>query len=212
MATNHRRGLGDLAGRRLVTLAAPIVSFADFKATHPAGMVLSRETGFSRDYGRNPYAGYDDVNSSPFLLNGTADKRVAPVERVVALELDGEAVAFPFRELVKVGVANESVAGTPVAVMHQGGTLSALDAASIPASRDVGAAGVFERVIDGRLLTFASHNGSFRDTETGSTWNLLGHATAGPLIGRRLRPVVHGNHFWFAWAVFKPETRIWTAQ
>ncbi|NIR43478.1 MAG: DUF3179 domain-containing protein, partial [Gemmatimonadetes bacterium] len=23
-----------------------------------------------------------------------------------------------------------------------------------------------------------------------------------------LEPVPHGNHFWFAWAVFKPETRV----
>lgn len=27
--------------------------------------------------------------------------------------------------------------------------------------------------------------------------------------GPRLEPVVHGDHFWFAWAAFAPETEIW---
>ena len=34
---------------------------------------------------------------------------------------------------------------------------------------------------------------------------------AAPLAGRQLEPVVHGNHFWFAWAAFAPETTVWTA-
>ncbi len=46
------------------------------------------------------------------------------------------------------------------------------------------------------------------DEETGSRWDLLGQATAGPLAGKHLEPVVHGTPFWFAWAVFKPGTRI----
>ena len=35
-----------------------------------------------------------------------------------------------------------------------------------------------------------------------------GVATDGELEGRRLEPVVHANHFWFAWAVFQPDTEI----
>jgi len=38
--------------------------------------------------------------------------------------------------------------------------------------------------------------------------HLLGRATSGPLRGSQLRPIPHGNHFWFAWGVFKPATRI----
>ncbi|MGH7526726.1 MAG: DUF3179 domain-containing (seleno)protein [Gemmatimonadales bacterium] len=37
---------------------------------------------------------------------------------------------------------------------------------------------------------------------------MLGRAIAGPLRGTRLQPVPHGNHFWFAWVVFKPSTRV----
>ena len=36
--------------------------------------MLSRDTGSGRDYGSNPYAGYDDPDSQPFLLGRNADQ------------------------------------------------------------------------------------------------------------------------------------------
>ena len=46
--------------------------------------------------------------------------------------------------------------------------------------------------------------------QTGSTWTITGRATDGELAGTALEAVGHGDHFWFAWAAFAPETRIWT--
>ena len=48
----------------------------------------------------------------------------------------------------------------------------------------------------------------FRGRQTGSQWNLLGQAVGRPMRGRRLAPVPHGNHSWFAWSAFKPATRL----
>jgi len=47
------------------------------------------------------------------------------------------------------------------------------------------------------------------DRETGSQWNILGQAIAGPLRGKQLKPVVHAQHFAFAWLAFRPESKIW---
>ena len=80
---------------------------------------------------------------------------------------------------------------------------------SIPDSRDVGTAGVFERTLEGKVLTLKASGVRIIDAQTGSTWNILGAATAGPLAGKRLTPLVNGNHFWFSWVVFKPKTRIY---
>ncbi len=52
-------------------------------------------------------------------------------------------------------------------------------------------------------------SGPILDRETGSTWSVTGRALDGPLAGSQMEPVVHGNHFWFAWAAFSPQTRIW---
>jgi Protein of unknown function (DUF3179) len=201
--------VGDLVGQRLTMLPAEIVSFADFMAAHPQGQVLSRDTGRPRSYGSNPYVGYDDINSGPFLYSGPRDGRLPPMERVATVELNGETAAYPFSRLAATRVVNDVVGGTPLVVFHRGGTVSALDGGVIWASRDVGAATVFNRSLDGRVLTFAIRGEQFVDNQTGSTWDILGRATAGPFAGKRLEAVISANHFWFAWAVFKPETRIW---
>jgi hypothetical protein len=201
--------VGDLVGRRLTMLPAEIVSFGTFRTTSPNAAVLSRDTGQPRNYGNNPYVGYDDIKSSPFLYAGPKDGRLPPMERVATVELGGETAAYPFSRLTQVHVVNDVVGGAPLVVFHTGGTVSALDAPVISASRDVGAAAVFNRDVEDTALTFAWRGDQFTDTQTGSTWDMLGRATTGPLTGRRLRPVVSANHFWFAWAVFKPGTRVW---
>ena len=79
--------VGELTGTHLTFLPAQIVGWQAFKTAYPAGDVLSRETGFDRSYGRNPYPGYDDVDSRPFLFDGTTDERLPPMERVVGVVL-----------------------------------------------------------------------------------------------------------------------------
>lgn len=201
--------VGDLLGSKLTMLPAEIVSFADFKAAFPTGQVLSRDTGHPRDYGSNPYVGYDNINSSPFLYSGPKDGRLPPMERVATVELNGETAAYPFSQVTQMHVVNDTVGGAPVVVFHQTGTRSALDGAVIAASRDIGASAVFDRTVQGQVLTFSWRNDHFVDDQTGSTWDILGRATDGPLTGNRLQAVISGNHFWFAWAVFKPDTRVW---
>jgi thiol-disulfide isomerase/thioredoxin len=58
-------------------------------------------------------------------------------------------------------------------------------------------------------LTFALEDGRIVDQETGSEWNIFGEAVAGSLEGRQLESVVSVNHFWFSWAAFQPETRVY---
>lgn len=201
--------VGTLTGTELLRYPAPIVSFAEARETFPDALVLSRDTGFSRNYGSNPYVGYDDANSPAFLFRGVSDGRLPPKERVITFERDGEAVAYPFTELEEARVVNDDVAGDPVVVFWHPGTASALDARTIANARDVGAATVYERTVDGRTLSFSWDGEAFRDAETGSEWSLLGEAVSGELQGARLTPVVHDNTLWFAWAAFRPETRIY---
>jgi hypothetical protein len=106
-------------------------------------------------------------------------------------------------------VVRDTVGGEPIVVFFAAGTVSALDRGFIADSRDVGATGVFRPLLDGRTLTFRPDGYQIVDEETASTWNVLGRATDGPLKSRELTPIVHGDHFWFAWAIFKPSTRIY---
>lgn len=209
---------GDLAGETLTFLPSSIVSFADFREGHPDGVVLSRDTGFSRRYGQNPYVGYDNIGSSPFLFRGQIDGRLAAVERVVTVSLEpltGSGpvvdVAYPLSTLSEVGVINDNQGGRDVVVFHTNGTSSALGDRTIATAEDVGATGVFDPNLGGQTLTFERDGELIVDAETGSTWNILGQAVDGPLAGEQLEPIVHGDHFWFSWAAFKPDTIIYSA-
>ena len=201
--------VGVMAGTKLKFLPAAIVSWRDFMTQKPGGLVLSKDTGFVRSYGENPYVGYDRVDNPPFLFTGDLDGRLLPKQRVAAISIDGGDAAFSLSILAKEGVANYQVNGVDVAVFFKSGTASALDGLLIGSSRDVGSAAVYNAVLDGRKLTFSSVGSGFTDVETGSTWNILGEAIDGPMAGERLTKIVHGDHFWFAWAAFMPDTLIY---
>lgn len=203
--------VGALAGDTLRMIPSQTVSWEEFRRQHPAGLVLSRKTGHDRAYGRNPYAGYDAPTGSPIadFFRAKIDRRLPAMERVVAVRLKTEAAAYPFSRLREARVVNDIVGGTPIVVLWAPGTASALDRGRVAEGRDVGATGVFDRRVGGRTLTFEWRGGAFRDAETGSIWTLTGRAVAGPLRGSRLQPVAAGDFFWFAWAVFRPDTRVW---
>lgn len=203
--------VGEYAGARLAFVSSPLVSWKAFKEARPHGRVLSRDTGFGRPYGENPYRRYDDLRRRhyPKFFQGPGDDRLPAMERVVAIDLEGESVAYPFSTLRERRVVNDEIGHRSIVVFWTRGTASALDKARISQGRDVGASNAFDRRVHGRTLEFEAYgDGAFRDAETGSTWDILGRAIAGPLQGVELEPIPHGNHFWFAWAVFKPDTRV----
>lgn len=160
--------------------------------------------------GRNPYAGYDDINSHPFLFIGDVGGDLPPMARVVGLILDNkQGGAFPLSELQENLVLNEMVGETPIVLFWKTGTASALDSGRIADGRDVGATGVFDPRINGEVLTFTPlSEGLFLDQGTNSTWNIFGEAVDGPLLGSQLTPLPHHDTFWFAWAAFVPDNSV----
>lgn len=202
--------LGEHTGDKLKLLPSQVISFGDFKARFPDGMVLSRETGYTRNYGANPYVGYDDPNKAPFLYHGPETPGVLrPTDYVATLAIGDTAIAYPLRVLVEKHVINDTVADQDIVVFWKGGTSSALDARTIAQGKDIGATGVYSRKLNDRTLTFIAVGDRFKDAETGTTWNILGQAVEGALAGQQLAPLVHGNHFWFAWAAFRPDSKLY---
>ena len=200
--------VGALAGRELTRIPAPVVAFADARAAHPDLEVLSRDTGHERAYGRNPYRGYDRVGNQPFLLDDPADPRLPAMERVLGVSHAGTHKLYPLSDLRTDPVLNDRIGGMPVVVLAVSEKRSALDARRIAESRTVPAAAAYDRRLGERQLTFEWSDGRVVDRETGSTWDPLGRAVAGPLAGERLRQVDEGVHFAFAWLAFRPDSDI----
>jgi len=201
--------VGRLLGARLRPLPSQVLSWRDFRDRYPDGTVLSRATGFDRDYGSSPYPGYEKPGERPFLYDGRLDSRLEPKERVVLISSGEGSIVVPFSGLRGRPVADGTVAGRPYVVLFRRGVASALDGDAIADSRDVGTVGVFDPRVGGRRLRFAgAAGGRFRDRETGSLWDVTGRAVAGELRGRRLAPLQHDEQFWFAVAAFIPDVRI----
>ncbi len=202
--------VGTLTGKQLTFMPAAIVSWDEFKNANPAGLVLSRNTGFTRSYGQNPYVGYDNVDQPPFLYTGpkTPDQLPA-VARVLTIDLNNDAVAYPYEDLKKANVVNDVVGNEKIVIFWSPGTASALDTQNIAEGKDVGTAAAYRRLLDGLTLTFKFDGQNIVDEQTGSSWNVLGQALDGKLKGQQLAQIVSVNHFWFSWAAFKPDTRIY---
>ena len=114
--------------------------------------MLIRDTGHVREYGMNPYAGYDRMDSSPlFATRNSDDDRLPPKERVVYIEVGDDAYAVPFASLAKrPTIVIETEAGK-LRVRWRPGVASPLDTATVARGRDVGTASV---ELDGEPVPF----------------------------------------------------------
>jgi len=202
--------VGEYAGTLLDIVPSQVIGFGRFAERYPEGQVMSRATGYNRQYGINPYRNYDS-SRRPFLFNGVVDPRLdSAVDHVLAAIIGEKAKAYPFEILRQDRVINDSIGETPVVVFYQSGVASALGDSVIDTARDIGTAGMYEATLDGLALHFSPNDdGGFRDEETGSTWNAFGEAVAGELAGSQLNWVHAFPHFWFAWAAFHPDTEVY---
>lgn len=202
--------VGDMVDSKLDFIPAQIISFKQFKNTYPSGVVLSKDTGYERDYGRNPYVGYDDIDQSPFLYKEDIDERLPPNEKVIAIKEEGFLKAYPYSITLIERVINDRINEKHVVIFHGDGAVSALDESSIADSKEVGSTGVFNPIVNDKTLTFKYVDDFFIDNETATRWNITGKAVEGELIGTQLKRIKHGDYFAFAWLAFRPETEIYS--
>jgi len=138
--------VGALTGSELKLLPARLESFADFKARHPDGKLLVPNDPKKRDYGRNPYVGYD-MSAAPFLYRGDFPKDIEPMARVVVVRPSlGKAKAVALELLRKKG----RLMLDDVELAWQAGQASALEHWEVAKGRAVGTVTASIKDADGR--------------------------------------------------------------
>jgi hypothetical protein len=126
--------VGALTGTELKLVPARLESFAQFKERHPDGKVLVPNDPKKREYGRNPYVGYD-MASAPFLYRGDYPKGIEPMARVVVVRpSDGKPKAVALELLRKKG----RLVLDDLELTWQAGQASALEHREVAKGRDVG--------------------------------------------------------------------------
>lgn len=85
--------LGKLTGTKLNIISADTVRYGDWKKSHPDTIILSRDTGTSRSYGRDPYGSYytDDTVGFGATFN---DDRLQAKEFVLGIDVNGKFKAY----------------------------------------------------------------------------------------------------------------------
>jgi len=121
--------VGAMTGKQLKIIPARLESFANFRKRLPQGDVLVPANPAMRNYGANPYAGYDS-SPYPFLFKGDLPEGINPMIRVIVV--DGRAWSLPLlREKGNIRDGNLELSWRP-------GQNSALDTRAISKGRDVG--------------------------------------------------------------------------
>jgi hypothetical protein len=139
--------VGAMTGQKLKLVPSRLESFQRFRERFPGGQVLVPTNPGARNYGGNPYAGYDAMGSRPFLYDGSLPEGIEPMERVVAVEIaPGHHEAWSLELLRRHGVIRRG----DIVLTWKEGQSSALDKRTIADGRDVGNVTV-QKMRDGQL-------------------------------------------------------------
>lgn len=185
-----------LAGAALCPLPSQSMTWEQWRTLHPDTRVLSRDTGFPRDYSRDPFTDlgeFLDEGGLPFGdPDSNPDRRLAPSDLVLGVAVGAQHAAYSLTRLGDAAL-NDTLGGRPVVVF----------------SRAEGPSGaVYFAEVDGRTLRFAVDGEGYRDEQTGSRWDLAGRAIAGPLAGERLEAPPSRSTFWYAYVAAFPDVEV----
>ncbi len=135
--------VGEMTGTQLDILPARLESLAQFRARHPDGQILVPNNPNFRNYGRNPYAGYDS-SAQPFLFRGDLPDDINPMVRVVMVRTEKPTIVSLdlLREHERIEAGNVTLSWTR-------GQTSALDDSTVAGGRDVGTVSVQRTTPDG---------------------------------------------------------------
>lgn len=127
------RGIvGEMTGKMLKVLPARLESWADFRSRAPQGKVLVPNEPGMRQYGANPYVGYDSL-PRPFLYDGAMPDGVPPLTRVVSFGDRSEGWSI---DLLRT--RGEIILDDGTVLRWKPGQNSALDTGEIAHGKDVG--------------------------------------------------------------------------
>jgi len=150
----------------------------------------------------------------PAFLRGAEAANMAPEERVVGVEVDGEAKAYPMSLMSFHEVANDTVGGLPVVVTWspvcyapRAFVRKAPRIASSEASiESITGTGLLEFGNSGKLVLNSS---VYYDESSGSLWlQFMGQAVDGPYQGWWLEQVPAVNTSWQSWLGAYPDTLV----
>ncbi|MDQ6986362.1 MAG: DUF3179 domain-containing protein [Mariprofundaceae bacterium] len=120
---------GIRSGETLKTLPVTHTTWRAWRNLHPETTVLSRHTGYRRDYSRDPYAGYAQNPALIFPVRHQ-DERLHAKTWVIGVETAHAARAWKIDDIRKLGELNETWNGQKIVIRYQNEAVTIRDQAS----------------------------------------------------------------------------------
>lgn len=110
--------VGELVGQKLKPFPVDTLLWKDWKKLHPDTLVLSQDTGYSRDYAHYPYGSYEQDRSVYFPAEGESDNRLHPKQIVWGIEINGKFKAYDDKKLAEVESLEETFNGVKLKIVR----------------------------------------------------------------------------------------------
>ncbi|MDR2893234.1 MAG: DUF3179 domain-containing protein [Deltaproteobacteria bacterium] len=190
---------GPLRGKRLERYPVYWARWGGVRNRYPDAEVLSRSTGYRRNYGRDPYGSYFSEgtyysDTQIYHQVSRLSDLLPPKTRVLGLEMESIYGALLVDAVRESKVLNQTLGIFKLTAFYD----DELDRVRVFDSR----------LSDGTLLEFRLFENKFRDRNTNSEWNSDGECVYGRLRGTSLKPILAVDAMWFAWYAFHPDTQV----
>ncbi|HKJ33205.1 MAG TPA: DUF3179 domain-containing protein [Balneolales bacterium] len=180
-----------------------------WKKAYPNSEVLSRETGYGRNYDLYPYGDYR-TNNTYFLFPVIHQDNHLPAKTIIyGVELTpNNHIAYPASIIIKPGA-------NPVSIMSKKGVTVINDSHNglvIAGSQKFNftvAFGIPDNIDTGNFTAIQNALPVVMQDQKGNKYNWFSEVTEGPDKGMKLKYVKSYSAYWFAWADFFPKTAIY---
>ena len=168
--------------------------FGTLRDMYPDAMVMTRNTGYIRDYPDYPYGNYRESASLLFPVSN-ADNRMHPKTRVIGIRSGTGVTPDILTRVYQLGAFGSATQ----AINDQFENQSIV----VVGNTDLDFAVIYDRELaDGTILNFAPVENdlpNIMSDNEGNVWDAFGTAVSGPRAGAQLEMTKSYTAFWFAW-------------
>ncbi|MGI9262543.1 MAG: DUF3179 domain-containing protein [Woeseiaceae bacterium] len=189
---------GPRAGEESARIQVLEMPFSTLQQMYPSALVMTRQTGWDRDYDDYPYGLYLSHNFLLFPVS-VEDHRLHLKTRVIGIQSDTGSRAYQL----------DGFGDTTQAINDQ------FEDQSIVVIGDTAQnfAAIYSRVLsDGTILNFGpiqSDLPNVMSDDEGNIWDIFGTAVSGPRAGEQMAMTRSYTALWFAWAAFFQDAEIY---
>lgn len=182
--------VGIKQGQKLTEIPYQQATLAAWLERYPRSLILQPEAQFKADYA--DLKKYDVTQPLDKDSNIVNKDTLVRKSWVVGIDLNGQAKAYDWRQLLKARVFNDVVGNTPLLVTIK---------------NDKQTFQAWNTSVDGKALHFKSTSADqLADIETNSMWDNNGLCISGINKGKQLAAIQAYQEYWHSWKNFHPKT------